>query len=857
MGDFYYPGSPHSDYIDDEAMYDVEDAVPSIDQLVASGVSTTVGAYQPAFGAVDPYSMSGDAGKSTLAHKLQTIAFYDESVGLFKNKGSSGNTNSGADQPPAVTYGDDYGAYWPETLPKSVKKHVHAIKGSTKPKSTKKKTQGGAGNTWYEQMSSQAVPQPPLDTPCVPGAYPAGNIDYSWAFETTQPPETKGISGHVSNGATSSTEKQADHAGASYSFTEAMLARQRATFEGEYAHYKGVDQDDLPTIAVLEAVIPLLPSTSTHADKVSLYHTRCTYHEQLVAVIRCSSILDRAAELLRNTSIDNISSRCKLYERLFDFLRAIVDGPPGIHELLLAPRKMSKVGSTLLEVAFSQPTRTPNESKGVAQPLSYCMLTLVKQCETMQKYDAQLDAVLEATPTQKLWQQIMDCARSVADLVPSGIKVASTDNQHAWQKELAICEVPDEQILSTHFYAKDATAFTNPPKGRMRELVKQLTILHANIPENIFVRHGESRLDVMKILFIGPEGTPYEHGLFEFDLLCPIDFPQSSPLMHLRTTGGGRVRFNPNLYHDGKVCLSLLGTWAGPGWEPGVSTIYQIVTSMQALVFCAEPFCNEPSNYNDQNTSESQRYNHHLYPDVVKYGMLKWIQGKRTPPSVRMPERYIPHNASKEEFDQYVKAEDEMHANAKHLLLLNAQAAKSNFAQMKSQQTEIAGQLFASQNSFAPAGPPPGYYHYGNPPHSPLPAVFPTGSKHYEPKVPHTPGLDKPSPSPASFPYASRRRVPIEPLATEDLGLFADVVRKHFEVNKLQIMETVKRWIIAQQVDTVNGKKKQKEGKMAEALAMADRLPVGGSLAGFLTAAMPILKDGVVDFRRRIYDMEE
>jgi ubiquitin-protein ligase len=35
-------------------------------------------------------------------------------------------------------------------------------------------------------------------------------------------------------------------------------------------------------------------------------------------------------------------------------------------------------------------------------------------------------------------------------------------------------------------------------------------------------------------------------------------------------------RLNPNLYHDGKVCLSLLGTWSGPGWVPGQSTLLQV-----------------------------------------------------------------------------------------------------------------------------------------------------------------------------------------------------------------------------------------------------------------------------------------
>ena len=50
-------------------------------------------------------------------------------------------------------------------------------------------------------------------------------------------------------------------------------------------------------------------------------------------------------------------------------------------------------------------------------------------------------------------------------------------------------------------------------------------------------------------------------------------------MVNLRTTGGGRVRFNPNLYHCGKVCLSLLGTWSagqGESWSPDASTTFQV-----------------------------------------------------------------------------------------------------------------------------------------------------------------------------------------------------------------------------------------------------------------------------------------
>ena len=49
--------------------------------------------------------------------------------------------------------------------------------------------------------------------------------------------------------------------------------------------------------------------------------------------------------------------------------------------------------------------------------------------------------------------------------------------------------------------------------------------------------------------------------------------------MHLRTTGGGSIRFNPNLYACGKVCLSLLGTWSGgqgESWNATASSALQV-----------------------------------------------------------------------------------------------------------------------------------------------------------------------------------------------------------------------------------------------------------------------------------------
>lgn len=61
------------------------------------------------------------------------------------------------------------------------------------------------------------------------------------------------------------------------------------------------------------------------------------------------------------------------------------------------------------------------------------------------------------------------------------------------------------------------------------------------------------------VLVQGPEGTPYEGGFFYFLVRFPPDYPLRPPRVKLMTTRNNRVRFNPNLYKDGKVCLRCLG----------------------------------------------------------------------------------------------------------------------------------------------------------------------------------------------------------------------------------------------------------------------------------------------------------
>ena len=77
-------------------------------------------------------------------------------------------------------------------------------------------------------------------------------------------------------------------------------------------------------------------------------------------------------------------------------------------------------------------------------------------------------------------------------------------------------------------------------------------------------------------MIIRPADTPYMGGIYEFDIEFPPNYPSVPPLVTFMTTGGRRVRFNPNLYESGKVCLSLLGTWSGQQWKPNKSTLLQV-----------------------------------------------------------------------------------------------------------------------------------------------------------------------------------------------------------------------------------------------------------------------------------------
>ena len=112
-----------------------------------------------------------------------------------------------------------------------------------------------------------------------------------------------------------------------------------------------------------------------------------------------------------------------------------------------------------------------------------------------------------------------------------------------------------------------------------------------NRPDGIYFYMDKKNIYKNYALIIGPKNTPYFGGYYFFEVLFPENYPDSSPKIKLLTIDG-KVRFNPNLYECGKVCLSILGTWNGPGWT-NVMTLRSVLVSIQSLMG-EFPLRNEP-----------------------------------------------------------------------------------------------------------------------------------------------------------------------------------------------------------------------------------------------------------------------
>uniref|UniRef100_A0A803N1L6 E2 ubiquitin-conjugating enzyme n=1 Tax=Chenopodium quinoa TaxID=63459 RepID=A0A803N1L6_CHEQI len=207
----------------------------------------------------------------------------------------------------------------------------------------------------------------------------------------------------------------------------------------------------------------------------------------------------------------------------------------------------------------------------------------------------------------------------------------SASSSKAQSSSIVKKEEEMDEVLRKLMYFKQFDTVA-PSKDWSKKIQDEWKILERNLPETIFVRVYESRMDLLRAVIIGSSGTPYHDGLFVFDAVFPATYPNEPPMVHYHSSG---FRLNPNLYECGKVCLSLLNTWSGGRdemWLPKKSTMLQVLVSIQALILNAEPFFNEPGFDKTYRGSEGKKKAKEYSEDIFIKSLKKMMYTIRNPP---------------------------------------------------------------------------------------------------------------------------------------------------------------------------------------------------------------------------------
>lgn len=170
-------------------------------------------------------------------------------------------------------------------------------------------------------------------------------------------------------------------------------------------------------------------------------------------------------------------------------------------------------------------------------------------------------------------------------------------------------------------------------KETVTRLANDIKALHREPlhSHGIFYEHSDSDLLIGRALIIGAEDTPYQGGFYFFKLEFPYNYPHAPPIVTFLTNGCDKVRMHPNLYRDGKTCLSMLNTWhgqsAGDRWT-ACQTISSVLLTISSIL-TNDPLLHEPGI--TLHHTDFDNYTSIVEYMNIKLGMIEILNGNSLP----------------------------------------------------------------------------------------------------------------------------------------------------------------------------------------------------------------------------------
>lgn len=205
----------------------------------------------------------------------------------------------------------------------------------------------------------------------------------------------------------------------------------------------------------------------------------------------------------------------------------------------------------------------------------------------------------------------------------------------------------------------DISSYTPIAKRRAITEYKKYLESDLKVNDHIYCKVNESNIFNFQAMIIGPKDTPYEGGYYFFDITLPTNYPFSCPSVKYYTQGE-RIRFHPNLYTNGKVCLSILGTWSGPSWT-AIMNLSSLLISLQGLLD-ENPIQNEPGFENVlKSGSRASPYNQLLEYQNINIAVIEMINNPPSLFKLFKTEMFEEFKINYNYFDNYIK--ENIHKN--------------------------------------------------------------------------------------------------------------------------------------------------------------------------------------------------
>lgn len=159
-------------------------------------------------------------------------------------------------------------------------------------------------------------------------------------------------------------------------------------------------------------------------------------------------------------------------------------------------------------------------------------------------------------------------------------------------------------------------------KETVKRLIKDVKDLKKNPLESdgIYYSHDETNILKGYAMIIGPPNSMYSGGFYFFKLNFPTDYPFSPPKLEY-STNDGVTRFHPNLYKNGKVCLSILNTWRGESWS-SCQSIRSILLTLLTILD-DKPLLHEPGL--SEKSPDFTKYNDIILYKNVEFSILRVV----------------------------------------------------------------------------------------------------------------------------------------------------------------------------------------------------------------------------------------